>query len=458
MRRADRSTWIALFVALAVVLVTLALLPGSSPQAFPQIDRSRLRLTLERSGCFGDCPAYRVTIDGEGHVLFTTDRSGDGLSAEYEPPGVVVAGTYRTRVDRREVDRLVEHFRKVGFFGLRDAYHAPSTDLATHVVTIDTGNGKKTVVDYGGVSVGMPRAVKQLQHEIDRVAGTAVWIEGLPAAIPQLVAEGAHFNGRLGALMMTAAIARNDVPTMAKLGKLGAPLRSSELYAPLAVAARNRDIAALDWLLANGAGSTPGAMADALAVAVDHDNMATFARLRAAGALDRLDIASRTRLLGSAAQRGNEALVDLLLARGVHINGNARTRAPEDPPLFLAAQGDLDGKSPVAARRRIVRRLLDAGARADWTDPVYPASALFLVDDAPIAKMLVDAGADPNFRDDYDGEPIIFSISDEGVALVMIDAGLDLKSVRPGDRMTLRGWAVHEKWPRVLAILDRRNL
>ena len=68
--------------------------------------------------------------------------------------------------------------------------------------------------------------------------------------------------------------------------------------------------------------------------------------------------------------------------------------------------------------------------------------------------MLLASGADPNFKDS-EGEPIMFSISDEDVALLMLDAGGDLTAVRPADKMTLRGWATYQKWPRVLARLDK---
>jgi hypothetical protein len=101
--------------------------------------------------------------------------------------------------------------------------------------------------------------------------------------------------------------------------------------------------------------------------------------------------------------------------------------------------------------------LLDAGADARWFHPTYRRSVFFQVSDPEIAKALLARGADPNFKDS-DGEPVIFSIDNEDVAIVMIDAGLSLGSVRPADKMTLRGWSTYKEWPRVLAILDRAGL
>jgi hypothetical protein len=48
--------------------------------------------------------------------------------------------------------------------------------LPTFTVSLTRNGQTKTVVDYGGPSVGMPRTVRDLQAEIDRVAGTAQWV------------------------------------------------------------------------------------------------------------------------------------------------------------------------------------------------------------------------------------------------------------------------------------------
>ena len=50
------------------------------------------------------------------------------------------------------------------------------TDLPTYTVTLVRNGRRKTLVDYGGVSAGMPREVRDLQQEIDRVAQTAQWV------------------------------------------------------------------------------------------------------------------------------------------------------------------------------------------------------------------------------------------------------------------------------------------
>jgi ankyrin repeat protein len=216
---------------------------------------------------------------------------------------------------------------------------------------------------------------------------------------------------------------------------------------------------AFDWLLEHGAGDDRKVLIYALGSAAAGDNDEAFDRLR-----DLLGPASitpdlATKLLRQAAENGNARLVSYLLQFHPRLNGSPNDRAIDDPPLWAAAQHSCpdDGSHPNCDHRKVVRMLLDAGADARWFHPIYRDSVFFQVSDPEIAKMLLAAGADPNFKD-TDGEPIIFSIDDEDVALVMIDAGLNLRSVRPADKMTLRGWATYEKWPRVLARLSKAGL
>ncbi len=121
-------------------------------------------ITLTRSMCYGFCPAYRVTISESGEVTYNGERF------------VNVVGERRATIPRAAVERLLSRFEDVGFDQLRDEYRAHVTDLPTYTITLERNGRRKTVVDYGGVSAGMPRAVRELQDEIDRVANTGQWV------------------------------------------------------------------------------------------------------------------------------------------------------------------------------------------------------------------------------------------------------------------------------------------
>lgn len=123
-----------------------------------------VEITLTRGVCFGFCPDYTVTINGDGRVRYEGRRF------------VNVVGERTATIPREDVANLVRRFDEIGFDRLRDAYRAQVTDLPTYRVSITREGRTKTVVDYGGPSAGMPRSVRDLQDEIDRVAQTAQWV------------------------------------------------------------------------------------------------------------------------------------------------------------------------------------------------------------------------------------------------------------------------------------------
>lgn len=123
-----------------------------------------VEIRLARGACFGFCPVYTVTITGEGAVRYEGRNHVDAV------------GVRTATIPPADVARLVARFDEVGFDRLQDAYRSQATDLPTFTISITRNGQTKTVVDYGGVSAGLPRAVRDLEDEIDRVAGTAQWV------------------------------------------------------------------------------------------------------------------------------------------------------------------------------------------------------------------------------------------------------------------------------------------
>ena len=121
-------------------------------------------ITLARTVCFGFCPAYTVTITGDGQVTYV----GGAF--------VNVMGEQRANISPSEVQSLLRRFDAVHFESLSDAYRAQVSDLPTYTIVLERNGHRKAVVDYGGLSAGMPEAVRDLQNEIDRVAATSRWI------------------------------------------------------------------------------------------------------------------------------------------------------------------------------------------------------------------------------------------------------------------------------------------
>ena len=135
-----------------------------APVDAPAQSSGPVEITLTRTVCFGFCPAYTVSITGDGQVTY------NGQSF------VNVTGEQRATIAPEAVQRLLQRFDAVHFDALNDAYRANVSDLPTMTVSLTRNGHRKAVVDYGGLSAGMPQGVRDLQAEIDRIAGTSRWV------------------------------------------------------------------------------------------------------------------------------------------------------------------------------------------------------------------------------------------------------------------------------------------
>jgi hypothetical protein len=128
-------------------------------------DAERYVVRLERSECYGVCPAYGVQLSGDGLV-------------EYEGKAfVAVRGRATSRVGGAAVAALIARFEAAGFFRLDwdDPCDRISTDSPTSTLTFVRGGRKRTIADYHGNGC-MPPVLRELENEVDRVAATAPWV------------------------------------------------------------------------------------------------------------------------------------------------------------------------------------------------------------------------------------------------------------------------------------------
>ena len=150
----------------------------SSPSTLSATAVSTLdSIRLERTLCYGTCPAYRLQLDRGGRIRFTSLNPGDsGRSAQdsVSPEALLFL--------QREAERI-------GFFALPDdlvgtPFCADSaTDHPTVTVTVFRREGVKRVVDYHGCfersDHSVRPAVAQLrtfEGTIDGVAASFRWI------------------------------------------------------------------------------------------------------------------------------------------------------------------------------------------------------------------------------------------------------------------------------------------
>jgi ankyrin repeat protein len=443
--------------AIAVTFVeTVALYPpedrplGHVPM--PPFDATA-RITLERTPCFGTCPSYTVEISADGTVVFN--------GRDY----VFVRGVHRRRIDPAAVRHLFALARDADFFSLRDFYAASMTDNPSYLVTIEAGGRRKRISDYVGEAVGMPSSIKALQDAIDAAAGTRRWIEGDESTVPALIAEHYDLSGFEGARMLASAALAGEARIVGQLIRAGSPLRSAppsgglqDPISALTAAARGGDSEIVTVLLSRRDDWSLAELREAIEAANAGGSYEAFALLARRGALAGISEARTTQLLLHAAETGNPRLVAAILSRHIDVN-RVDPNYPTGPALNAASGVTCrwDQSPRTCDPAMVVALLLHAGANPRVVNRISPESPLSLVSDPRIALLLLRAGADPNFPDP-DGEPPLFSIYNEDVAMIMLDAGANPRAHRPGDNMSLVGWARYQQWTRVLARLRHQGI
>ena len=123
-----------------------------------------LFFSLERTPCFGKCPAYTVTIFRSGHATY------EGRS--FDPR----EGLHTGRVDRATMEELLTRAEAIGYFGLQDSYDGPVTDLPSTITRIVSGDRDKRIV----ARYRTPPDLKAFAQRADTLLKDVVWtpVEG----------------------------------------------------------------------------------------------------------------------------------------------------------------------------------------------------------------------------------------------------------------------------------------
>lgn len=401
---------------------------------------SEVFITLERSGCFGSCPAYTVEVSTEG-ITFV----GRAF--------VVASGSHTDSVDSNAVRALAGRFVAADFYSMEAAYRASVTDNPTYTLAISIDGRKKAVEDYVGEWEGMPSIVSELEKAVDTFAGTDRWILGSEGLVRALRAEEFPFATSAAQDLLKQAASRGQSATVRALLDSGVPLdplpaakaqNPVEQAGWLAVAAGNP--ATLAVLISSGASKSDQADKDlALAAAASAGKLAAVRALIAYGANPDADLGrsaatetgrepgsaggSNGSVLIRAAESGDPEIVREIL----HYHPRIEVRDGEGKTaLFAAVSGYRSGENK-GARVECVRLLLHAGADVNARDLEgnTPLHGAFLTD---VEEELLKSGADVNARNNK-GETPIFTRFDPDSIRLLIAHGADL-TIRNNDEQT----------------------
>jgi hypothetical protein len=137
-----------------------------NPQIFPQ----DLMITLERTGCYGICPVYKLTITADGAVEFEGRRF-------VKQEGV----TIKSAISLERLKELMAEFDRVKFFSLDDDYSETRfscrTDHPSAFTSIRTNGRSKRINHYLGCGEPkVPKELTELENKIDEIVNTAQWL------------------------------------------------------------------------------------------------------------------------------------------------------------------------------------------------------------------------------------------------------------------------------------------
>lgn len=138
--------------------------PASTPAAQAPVlggpgKADSLVITLQRTPCFGTCPAYMINVYRSGYATY------EGHSH------VEREGLHRAWIGPDTLQRILKDAESSGFYQFEDRYDRDVTDLPSAILRV-VGNGKdKRVVGR----VGVPAAYKALFARVEELLLPIPW-------------------------------------------------------------------------------------------------------------------------------------------------------------------------------------------------------------------------------------------------------------------------------------------
>ena len=102
-------------------------------------DLKSVVIKLERGPCYGPCPIYKLTIYGNGKVVYVGERF------------VQVEGAKTATISEKKIRELVSEFEKTDYFALKSKYDSEDwTCNPSTITSIEIQGRSKIIYHYHG--------------------------------------------------------------------------------------------------------------------------------------------------------------------------------------------------------------------------------------------------------------------------------------------------------------------
>jgi Domain of unknown function (DUF6438) len=420
-------------------------IPPEAGQPFPDVPPDQIEISLERRGCYGPCPEYRVSVTGDGKVRFSAGRNralDPRTLKRTEFSNSIPPGQHEDRVDPKAALALVERFKRANFLAMRPEYRHSITHGRTDILTLRLGNQTKSVIDYLGREVGMPAVVTELEDAVDVLTQSRRWVLGNGQTAAYLKAQGFDFKSQAAAQLLyyASVLSRYEVADQDDFAALVTSFLAEGL--DLETKFQHEDSSGQKQRI------SIGSIIAAYAAEIAHEPL--FDLMLRNGQYAQMTKAQ----LNAAFLTGmgcNERIARALVAAGA----DPRAKADEGNALNVViddrSRCSIDGGAPRVA---MVATLVSLGVPVNARDDMGYAP-LTGCNDHRLTAILLKAGANPNATDS-EGVPAVMRTDDDRVALLLLRAGAN--PFARDERETLRQKAKRIPWPATLAWLDQRGI
>ncbi len=133
-------------------------------EALSDADIENAVITLDRGPSFSSSPGYRLTLHGDGTVVYEVDDFVKGKRVE------------REKIPQAKIRELIDEFVAAGYFFLLESYSEIEVTCQSWITTsIAIGARHKSITRYAG-DLSAPKALCELENRIDEIADSGQWI------------------------------------------------------------------------------------------------------------------------------------------------------------------------------------------------------------------------------------------------------------------------------------------